>query len=408
MEAILDSLKHGAKFADLARAFSDDSRLKEHGGDIGFIERGRTVKSFEDVVFKLKVGEVSGIVKTPFGLHIAQVTEADPVPSFAEMEQVLRSSYQQRYFQKEYDTYVNALKKEYAFARSEDAVAAWRSSVDTGKTTDSETWDSLFSAVTRAKELFTLAGQKITIDSVIRLVKGEKELQGLPFSSPSTSDKIFNKISKNLVIEYKALSMESYSPDFERTVKDYEAGSVLFKAEQNEVWSKISISDSALHVYFNANRSKFTWPDRVNVQEIFVPTDTISKVVTFLLKKQKLPFDSVAAQFNQRGATKEKNGVWGLLPVSNSPLTERAWSMNVGEVSDFFPYQSWFSIIKVLEKDPAREKTFTETGSELSSAFQEDESKRLENEWYESLLKKYPVSVYKEAIANSPEQTSKK
>ena len=74
----------------------------------------------------------------------------------------------------------------------------------------------------------------------------------------------------------------------------------------------------------------------------------------------------------------------------------------------FFPLPIGFSIIKVLEKSPAREKTFIETGSELSSAFQEDESKRLENEWYASLLKKYPVNVYKEVIANSPEQTSKK
>jgi len=36
MEAALDSLKHGAKFADIAKAISED-RAKEHGGDVGFI-----------------------------------------------------------------------------------------------------------------------------------------------------------------------------------------------------------------------------------------------------------------------------------------------------------------------------------------------------------------------------------
>ena len=229
MEALLDSLKHGGKFADLARTYSEDPRFKDHGGDIGFIERGRTVKSFEDVVFKLKVGEVSGIIKTPFGLHIAKLTEANPVPPFAEMEQELRSTYQQRYFQKDYDAYVDKLKKEYTFTRSEDAVAAWKSSVDTAKTTDSNTWDSLFSAATRAKGLFTLAGQKITIDSVIRLVKEDRELQGLPFSNPSTSDRLLDKTSKNLVIEYKALSMESHTPDFEMTVKGLRSGKRAFQ-----------------------------------------------------------------------------------------------------------------------------------------------------------------------------------
>jgi parvulin-like peptidyl-prolyl isomerase len=100
--------------------------------------------------------------------------------------------------------------------------------------------------------------------------------------------------------------------------------------------------------------------------------------------------------------------VWGLMPTNSNALTQKAWNMNVGEMSDFFPYENGFSIVKVLEKSPAGDKTFTEAGSELSSAFQEDESKRLENEWYESLLKKYPVRVYKETIAISPEQTSKK
>jgi peptidyl-prolyl cis-trans isomerase SurA len=407
METVLDSLKHGGKFADLAKIYSED-RAKEHGGDIGFMERGITVKEFDDAAFKLKVGEVSPIVKSQFGLHLIQVTDTKPVPSFAKIEQDLRNTYQQHYFEKAYDSYVDGLKKEYNFVESAEGVSAWNSSLDTTKTTDSENWDSSFTAATRAKELFTFAGQKITIDSIIHMVKGEKDLQGLPLALHGSSVKILNKTSKNLLVEYKAQSIESEFPDFEKTIKEYEEGSVLFKAEQNEVWNKISMSDSALHVYFDANRSKFTWPDRVNLQEIFVPTDSVSKVVVFLLKKQKMPFDSVAAQFNSRLSTKQKNGVWGLMPTNSNALTQKAWNMNVGEMSDFFPYENGFSIVKVLEKSPAGDKTFTEAGSELSSAFQEDESKRLENEWYESLLKKYPVRVYKETIAISPEQTSKK
>jgi peptidyl-prolyl cis-trans isomerase SurA len=379
METVLDSLKHGGKFADLAKIYSED-RAKEHGGDIGFMERGITVKEFDDAAFKLKVGEVSPIVKSQFGLHLIQVTDTKPVPSFAKIEQDLRNTYQQHYFEKAYDSYVDGLKKEYNFVESAEGVSAWNSSLDTTKTTDSENWDSSFTAATRAKELFTFAGQKITIDSIIHMVKGEKDLQGLPLALHGSSVKILNKTSKNLLVEYKAQSIESEFPDFEKTIKEYEEGSVLFKAEQNEVWNKISMSDSALHVYFDANRSKFTWPDRVNLQEIFVPTDSVSKVVVFLLKKQKMPFDSVAAQFNSRLSTKQKNGVWGLMPTNSNALTQKAWNMNVGEMSDFFPYENGFSIVKVLEKSPAGDKTFTEAGSELSSAFQEDESKRLENE----------------------------
>jgi peptidyl-prolyl cis-trans isomerase SurA len=209
-------------------------------------------------------------------------------------------------------------------------------------------------------------------------------------------------------MDHKARSMESQYQDFAKIMKEYEEGIMLFKAEQNEVWNKVSVNDSAMHKYFDANRAKYTWPDRVNIQEIFMPTDSIAKVVTFLLRKQKLPFDSVAAQYNTRQSTNAQRGEWGMNPATTNALTQRGWTMKEGEVSEYFPYEKGFSIIKMLERDPARDKTFAEAGSELSSAFQEYESKRLESEWYESLKKKYPITTNTELLKNSPEQTSKK
>jgi peptidyl-prolyl cis-trans isomerase SurA len=408
LQGALDSLKHGGKFSDLAKDLSDDKFSSEHGGDLGFIGRRRTVQEFDNAAFKLKAGEISNIVRTKYGFHLIQVNEIKPVPSFAEMEQELKKSYQQYRFQPEYDAYVKALKKEYMFVQSSEAVAAWNSSVDTAKTTSDANWDTSFTAMTRAKELFSFAGKKITVDSVLHLVKANTELHGLPFSSSVTSTKIFDKISTNLVMDYKARSMESSYQDFAKIMKEYEEGIMLFKAEQNEVWNKVSVNDSAMQVYFDANRAKYTWPDRVNIQEIFVPTDSIAKVVTFLLKKQKLPFDSVAAQYNTRQSTNAKRGEWGMIPATTNALTQRGWNMKEGEVSEYFPYEKGFSIIKMLERDRARDKTFAEAGSELSSAFQEYESKRLENEWYESLKKKFPITTNTELLKNPSEQTSKK
>lgn len=408
LQNALDSLKHGGKFADLAKSISDDKFSAERGGDLGFITRRRTVQEFDNAAFKLKVGEVSGIVKTQYGLHLIQVSEITPVPSFASMEQELKTSYQQYRFQKEYDSYVNALKKEYKFVQSNEGADAWTNALDTTKTTNDATWDSSFTPATRAKELFSFAGEKISIDSVIRLVKVNQELRGLPLSSPSTFTTIVDKISKNLVVEFKARTMETQYPDFARIMKEYEEGIMLFKAEQNEVWNKVMINDSTTHIYFNANRSKYTWPDRVNIQEIFMPTDSVGKVVTFLLKKQKLPFDSVAAQYNNRQSTIDKRGDWGMIPVTTNDLTQRGWTMKQGEVSEYFSYENGYTIIKVSGKDPAREKTFQEAGSELSSAFQEFESKRLENEWYESLKKRYPITTNKEALKDASDQAPKK
>ncbi len=74
-EALLDSLKHGADFAELARRYSDDPGSAAHGGELGYVKRGVFYPEFEAAAFKLKKGEISNIVETPVGFHIIQLID---------------------------------------------------------------------------------------------------------------------------------------------------------------------------------------------------------------------------------------------------------------------------------------------------------------------------------------------
>ena len=64
----------GADFAALARQYSDDPGGK-NGGDLGTFKKGAMTPAFEEAAFKLKVGEISGVVETPFGYHIIKRTK---------------------------------------------------------------------------------------------------------------------------------------------------------------------------------------------------------------------------------------------------------------------------------------------------------------------------------------------
>jgi peptidyl-prolyl cis-trans isomerase SurA len=63
-----------ADFAELARLHSNDTSAAQ-GGDLGWVYPGDTVPEFERVMDALKPGEVSGLVQTPFGVHLIQVVE---------------------------------------------------------------------------------------------------------------------------------------------------------------------------------------------------------------------------------------------------------------------------------------------------------------------------------------------
>ncbi len=65
----------GADFAALARANSDDTGSKPAGGDLGWVAKDVMAKPFEDALFAMHPGEISGPVKTSFGWHVIQLRE---------------------------------------------------------------------------------------------------------------------------------------------------------------------------------------------------------------------------------------------------------------------------------------------------------------------------------------------
>jgi peptidyl-prolyl cis-trans isomerase C len=64
-------------FSYLARRYSIDKH-SGGGGDLGYLSKGNMIAEFEDVVFAMKVGDVSGIIESEFGYHIIRITDIRP------------------------------------------------------------------------------------------------------------------------------------------------------------------------------------------------------------------------------------------------------------------------------------------------------------------------------------------
>lgn len=75
-EQLLERIRSGEDFAQLARRFSHDPGSKDQGGDLGWFREQQMVPEFSRAAFSLPPGAVSGIVESPFGFHIIKVEKA--------------------------------------------------------------------------------------------------------------------------------------------------------------------------------------------------------------------------------------------------------------------------------------------------------------------------------------------
>jgi foldase protein PrsA len=75
LETIITKAKQGGDFSKIARDYSEDEATKDKGGDLGWVSQGTMAPEFEQMAFKLAVGEVSTPFQTRWGFNIIKVID---------------------------------------------------------------------------------------------------------------------------------------------------------------------------------------------------------------------------------------------------------------------------------------------------------------------------------------------
>lgn len=494
--ALRDSLRAGADFASLAQRNSEDPGSAAKGGDLGFFSRRRWVQPFDEVAMTLKPGELSGIVRTVYGYHIIKCTEVRPPKTFEDAKAELQPLYQQLRFQSDYAQYLDGVRRQVGFVQNDSALARFIGTLDSTRTVHDSAWSASVPPAVRRMTLYTVQGISYSVDSIIALVGYRPDLRPTPLQNAPMRAAL-DKITEQLVYAAKADLLTREYPEFAGLLKEYREGILLYQVEQDNVWNRVALSDSVLQLYFDAHRSKFTWPDRVNFTTIRASTDSLARVLhgalasgksmeraaeedsvrmatptslrirfprvstmldtraraalgamltamkhdrslritlnahpdtmvsraqnmkraaarlastfSYLTKSQKLDPSSIIQATAPVAAGTDSIGecldvylsglaplVWGkpetlILPAATDERSVRADSLQAGNFSQPFLYNNAYLIVRLNGREKAREKTFAEAGAELSSAFQDYESKRLENEWVLRLRKRFPV-----------------
>jgi len=139
----------------------------------------------------------------------------------------------------------------------------------------------------------------------------------------------------------------------------------------------IQVSDDQLKVQYQNNIQQYQVPNRVHAEHILFMTvgktdaevDEIKKTAEDVLKQAKkgAKFEDLAKKYSEDPGSKEKGGDLGWITQGQTvPEFEKtAFGLDKGQMSDLVKTQYGFHIIKSLEKETARTKTFDEVKDSL-------------------------------------------
>jgi peptidyl-prolyl cis-trans isomerase SurA len=393
LDTVLRALKSGEEFGKVAMQYSDDTGSKQQGGDLNFFERRMMVREFDEAAFNLSVGQVSDVVKTNFGYHIIKLTEKKPYPSLEEDKENLKKIFKQTRYQGEYDSLIARLKIKYNFKVNDNDLQYIASKSDTVKVGgDHPKMEEI-----KNIEVLSYAGNSVKALEFFNKLNSSNDYVNRIITLDLLKNAA-NKFGADYLLDEEALNLEKTNPEFASLMEDYRNGIFIFKLQDEEVWSKIGFDSTKLNSYYAVTKDNYVFPDRVNFSEIFSRKDSLINHFYDLLKKGA-DFDSVASKHTERPGYAEKAGNYGLVEINNSPLSKEANKLkNPGDYSNPFVDAGGFSIVKLVAREPSRVKTFEEAKAEVSGAFQESESRRLEQEYIDKLKNKYKAVIYNDNL----------
>jgi len=283
---ILARIRNGEDFGKIASELSEDPGSKQKGGDLGFFDRRRMVQPFDSAAFSLKVGEVSNIVRTPFGWHLIKLLEVKEYQPYEKQKENLKSEFKRgQNYKSAYTKFLEKVRKDYKFEIDMNGLNYFASKIDSGKVFNDLKLDSIFSDADKQKVVATFKDGDVKISDVIQYLNVNKEFSSNP-ANLATVKKVIEGSSETPILNLLAVKEKiEKDEDYMDLYKEYENGLLSFKIDQDELWSKIKITDLDIQNYFETNKQKYVYTE--NNETKYRTVDEVKSEISQTLQQDK-------------------------------------------------------------------------------------------------------------------------
>jgi peptidyl-prolyl cis-trans isomerase SurA len=378
-------LAEGESFASLALELSDDRNSAQNGGDLGVLSFDSGLPfAFRDAAFALtEIGQTTGPIQTPFGLHFIQLVELNEFGSYEEEYESIKAQVNQLPRSKQAETdFSRTLRSEQGSSIDSMMVRGWVASF---------TADSLFR---------TLAQNQMADSSLTFLSLGETKYSVGDFTEWFSE----NRLADGATTELRILSMadmflnekalgqevsllEQRDASFGATMKEFRDGLILFRLMEDSVWTAAASDTVGLKMFYEDHQTNYQFNDRVRVLSVSSVSDSL--VSHFISQFRENPSMDLLSE--NQAFTVDTTYV----ESPSGSLYDKVFEMEENQISDSIPYNRGFIVLIHGGVEPARQMTFKEARALLVGEYQDVVEERLMTR----LRAKYGIVTYSDNLS---------
>lgn len=387
-DSIYNAATHGANFEELAKKLSEDKGSAANGGLLPWFGSGEMIKSFEDVAYELKDGEISKPFATAYGYHIIKKLESKPTPTLAEAHKALRNR-----FDSDFDlaamprkAKMEELKKKLKYTPNKQLATYLKAELK-----KHGGFDSMFVDGIMAKSNFVAAkfgkDQKVLVSDLPSSIN--PKAKWADDDAVAAIVNIAESVAEDKITAYYTNELISHDADLKNLLNEYRDGMLLFEISNRKVWERASKDTAGLKSFFEANRAKYNWskPHFKGIV-LLAQNDSILKAVKDDLKK--IGKDSVTMTLHKKYQNKIKMERYLCEQGENKMIDYLAFNGPKAESSDA-KYPLFFILDGTVAAQP---EEVNDVKGQVTSDYQDV----LEKRWDEYLKKTYKVDIDKDVL----------
>ncbi|NNL33257.1 MAG: peptidylprolyl isomerase [Flavobacteriaceae bacterium] len=389
IQEIYKLIQQGEKFESLAQQYSDDQSSARKGGRLTAFKSGQlTSVKFEDMAFSLtEIGQISEPFQTNYGWHITKLYEKEPIASFDQMKNELESQVKRDARSKIINkAFIKTLKKKYNVPMKIDI------SYFVGIINDdyiNNKW-TVPGNIQKNKPLVKIGDKQFTyFDFANFLEQAQKRIREKQNYELVVNSQ-FEAFLNEEILKYHEDNLEFENKEYAQILGEYRDGLLLFDLMQTKIWNAVKQDTAGIEAYYNANREKYVWPERIDAVIASGPDKKTLEAV-----QKQLSNESDLTHLGHEHNEKKQNVIFtsGKMTKDHQALPPD-FKFEKG-ISDIYDYNDAYHVVYVKEVIPSRLKNLDEAKGQVIGDYQTQK----ENEWLEALRKKYKV-VINNAVLN--------